>query len=54
MAFLCPGGLLLSDELIAVYLPCDRIEVGFFCEFFPIEAVKTNVLGTENVSTAAI
>lgn len=20
-----------------------------FCEFFPIEAVKTNVLGTENV-----
>lgn len=25
-----------------------------FCEFFPIEAVKTNVLGTENVLTAAI
>lgn len=24
------------------------------CEFFPIEAVKTNVLGTENVLTAAI
>lgn len=24
------------------------------CEFFPIEAVKTNVLGTENVMTAAI
>ncbi len=24
------------------------------CEFFPIEAVKTNVLGTENLLTAAI
>lgn len=24
------------------------------CEFFPIEAVKTNVFGTENVLTAAI
>lgn len=24
------------------------------CEFFPIEAIKTNVLGTENVLTAAI
>ena len=24
------------------------------CEFFPVEAVKTNVLGTENVLTAAI
>ena len=24
------------------------------CEFFPIEAVKTNVLGTDNVLTAAI
>lgn len=24
------------------------------CEFFPIEAVKTNVLGTENVLTAAV
>jgi UDP-glucose 4-epimerase len=24
------------------------------CEFFPIEAVKTNVIGTENVLTAAI
>ena len=24
------------------------------CEFFPLEAVKTNVLGTENVLTAAI
>jgi UDP-glucose 4-epimerase len=24
------------------------------CEFFPIEAVKTNVLGTENVLVAAI
>lgn len=24
------------------------------CEFFPIEAVKTNVLGTENILTAAI
>ena len=24
------------------------------CEFFPIEAVKTNVLGTENVLTAGI
>ena len=24
------------------------------CEFFPIEAVKTNVLGTENVLTSAI
>lgn len=24
------------------------------CEFFPIEAVKTNVLGTENVLNAAI
>ena len=24
------------------------------CEFFPIEAVKTNVLGTENVLTAAM
>ena len=24
------------------------------CEFFPIEAVKTNVLGTENVLTVAI
>ena len=24
------------------------------CEFFPIEAVKTNVMGTENVLTAAI
>ncbi len=24
------------------------------CEFFPIEAVKTNVVGTENVLTAAI
>ena len=25
-----------------------------YCEFFPVEAVKTNVLGTENVLTAAI
>ena len=24
------------------------------CEFFPVEAVKTNVMGTENVLTAAI
>lgn len=24
------------------------------CEFFPIEAVKTNILGTENILTAAI
>ena len=24
------------------------------CEFFPVEAVKTNVLGTENVLTAAV
>ncbi|MBR5538912.1 MAG: polysaccharide biosynthesis protein, partial [Clostridia bacterium] len=24
------------------------------CEFFPIEAVKTNILGTENVLTAAV
>ena len=24
------------------------------CEFYPIQAVKTNVLGTENVLTAAI
>lgn len=24
------------------------------CEFIPIEAVKTNVLGTENILTAAI
>ena len=24
------------------------------CEFFPIEAVKTNILGTENVLNAAI
>lgn len=24
------------------------------CEFYPIEAVKTNILGTENVLTAAI
>lgn len=24
------------------------------CEFFPIEAVKTNVLGTENLLTVAI
>ena len=24
------------------------------CEFFPVEAVRTNVLGTENVLTAAI
>ena len=24
------------------------------CEFFPLEAVKTNVLGTENVLNAAI
>jgi UDP-N-acetylglucosamine 4,6-dehydratase/5-epimerase len=24
------------------------------CEFFPIEAVKTNILGTDNVLTAAI
>ena len=24
------------------------------CEFYPIEAVKTNVMGTENVLTAAI
>ena len=24
------------------------------CEFYPIEAVKTNVLGTDNVLTAAI
>lgn len=24
------------------------------CEFFPMEAVKTNVLGTENVLAAAI
>ena len=24
------------------------------CEFFPLEAVKTNILGTENVLTAAI
>jgi len=25
-----------------------------FCEFFPLEAVKTNIFGTENVLTAAI
>ena len=24
------------------------------CEFFPMEAVKTNILGTDNVLTAAI
>ena len=24
------------------------------CEFYPLEAVKTNVLGTENVLTAAV
>ena len=24
------------------------------CEFFPFEAVKTNIIGTENVLTAAI
>ena len=24
------------------------------CEFFPMEAVKTNVIGTDNVLTAAI
>ena len=24
------------------------------CEFFPLEAVKTNVIGTDNVLTAAI
>ena len=24
------------------------------CEFYPLEAVKTNILGTENVITAAI
>ena len=24
------------------------------CEFFPLEAVKTNILGTENVLTAAV
>lgn len=24
------------------------------CEFFPIEAVKTNILGTENVVQSAI
>lgn len=24
------------------------------CEFFPLEAVKTNILGTDNVLTAAI
>ena len=24
------------------------------CEFFPVEAVKTNILGTENVLNAAI
>mgnify|MGYP001002772205 CR=1 FL=1 len=25
-----------------------------FCEFFPLEAVKTNILGTDNVLTATI
>ena len=30
------------------------LKQGPSCEFFPIEAVKTNVLGTENVLTAAI
>lgn len=24
------------------------------CEFFPMEAAKTNIIGTDNVSTAAI
>lgn len=24
------------------------------CEFFPLEAVKTNILGTENVLEAAV
>lgn len=24
------------------------------CEFFPMEAVKTNIIGTDNVLTAAI
>ena len=24
------------------------------CEFFPLEAVKTNIIGTDNVLTAAI
>lgn len=24
------------------------------CEFFPMEAVKTNIMGTDNVVTAAI
>ena len=24
------------------------------CEFYPLEAVKTNVIGTDNVLTAAI
>ena len=32
---------------------CGCIKTGPSCEFFPIEAVKTNILGTNNVLSAA-
>ena len=37
-----------------LYLPRSRVKAGSILRVFPIEAVKTNVLGTENVLTAAI
>ena len=35
------------------FVSCGRFEAGSSCEFFPLEAVKTNVLGTQNVIRVA-
>ena len=43
-----------SCSKIDISCRCPPLKQVPSCEFFPIEAVKTNVLGTENVLTAAI
>ena len=35
-------------------LSCSCIKTSPSCEFYPMEAIKTNVIGTENVLTSAI
>ena len=41
-------------DLASVKNAMHGVEQGPSCEFFPLEAVKTNVIGTDNVLTAAI
>ena len=43
---------LLSRMLITYFML--QPQTSSLCEFFPLEAVKTNILGTDNVLSAAI